>query len=83
MSGKATRTKSTDRRPARARYWRAGVLKRKKLANLGRCCGLGPGPAFKRWAATRTRGPFRDGLSIYQPKSCSTKVKLTEEDRVR
>lgn len=47
--------KAKDKRPARARYWRSGVLARRKIRNLMKCCRMTQEKASKLWHATRKR----------------------------
>jgi hypothetical protein len=45
--------KRPDLRPARARYWQRGQLRKHKVRNLVRCCGLSVAAATRRWEETR------------------------------
>ncbi len=52
------RSKAPDKRPARARYWSTGQLRKNKVHNLVRCCGMTPEAAEKLWSESR-RGRMR------------------------
>lgn len=55
------KTKRSDKRPARPRYWSRGRLKVNKIKRLVKCNGLTVEQALKQWEATRKR--HRDKLA--------------------
>jgi hypothetical protein len=47
------KSKAPDKRPARQRYWQLGKLRKHKVRNLMRCCGMTEREASDHWREVR------------------------------
>lgn len=53
MQKPSRRSKSPDNRPARARYWNTGQLRKHKVAHIMKSAGLSRAEALRQWESQR------------------------------
>lgn len=54
-TGRAKGSKKPDKRPARARYWNSGNIKRRKIRNMVKFCKMSIEAATAEWSKNRKR----------------------------